>query len=163
VSLQTTLAERPAVTNGISIGLIVLAVAFIAFDLLRAPAAGGVPKLYFTVDDGKTTYTDTADRLPPYDHNGQTAVRAYVYQCEGGQPFVAYLERYAEPMKKALTDPNGPKVGPVDREFIIAENTEVKLPGQGDWVKRASDAGQKIIFGIKCPDGGGQPKLALPD
>lgn len=163
VSLQATLADRPAVTNGISIGLILLAAVFVAANVLLPRPTDGGQRLFFTVDDGKTTFTDAADRIPPYDHNGQTAVRAYLYQCEGGQPFVAYLERYTDEMKKALTDPSVPKVGPVDREFIIGRNTEIKRPGEGDWVKRSSDAGQKIVFGIKCPDGTGQPKLTLPE
>ena len=34
--------------------------------------------------------------LPPFDHDGKQAVRAFVFRCEGGKPFVAYLLRYKE-------------------------------------------------------------------
>ena len=163
MGLQTSLADRPAVTNGLTVLVIVLAAGFIAFDTLRPRPAAAGQTLYFTTDDGQTTFADRADRLPPFDVNGHAAVRAYVYACAGGKPFVAYLERYTPKTQAALQVREGPGVGPVDREFLVAEGTEVKKPGDPDWVNRASEAGERIVLNVHCPDGGnGPPRLVLP-
>ncbi|MDB5326250.1 MAG: hypothetical protein JWM57_1819 [Phycisphaerales bacterium] len=162
MGLQASLANRPAVTNGVTIAIIVLAGAFIAFDVARPRPTAAGQELYFTTDDGQTTFADAADKLPPYEASGKTAVRAYVYACEGGKPFVAYLERYTPETVAALQKRDAPGVGPVDREFLVAEGTEVKKPGDANWVKRSSDTGAKIVLDLKCPDGNGKPTLRLP-
>lgn len=163
VSLQQSLANRPAVTNGITVGVIFLALGFIAFDLLRPrPANAGDTQLFFTTDDGATRFADDASKLPPFDVNGKQAVRAYVYACDSGKPFVAYLERFTPETLAALSTQEAKEHGLVNREFILAEGAEIKRPGDKDWVKRSSDAAEKILD-LKCPAGdGGTPKLVLP-
>jgi len=59
------------------------------------------PQAYFTVDDGATLFTDNSDHMPPFDHNGQQAVRAHVYTYDGNKThLVAYLEKYDLDMYK---------------------------------------------------------------
>ncbi|HEX8323639.1 MAG TPA: hypothetical protein VF595_06965 [Tepidisphaeraceae bacterium] len=162
MGLEQSLANRPAVTNALTVGVIVVALAFIAFDLLRPRPAGGGTRLYFTTDDGQTTFPHEADRLPPFDVEGKPAVRAYVYACEGGKPFVAYLERYTSETLAKLTSEDARKHGLVDRDFILADGAQVKRPGESDWVKRGSEAGEAILD-VKCPAGdNGVPMLVLP-
>ena len=58
---------------------------------------------WYTDDDGKTWYADDKSLSPPIDHNGKTAVRAYVFSCDGGKhEFVGYLERYTPDARQAI-------------------------------------------------------------
>ena len=40
---------------------------------------------FYTTDDGATLFTDGADRLPPFDHDGKAAVMAAVFSCDNGK------------------------------------------------------------------------------
>lgn len=162
MGLDQSLANRPRLTNAITVGVIVIALAFIAFDLLRPrPAAGGT-KLFFTTDDGVTTFADDATKSPPFDVDGKPAVRAYVYACDGGKPFVAYLERLTPDATARLNSKEARTQGLVDRDFVVAEGTEIKRPGDAEWSRRASVAGERILE-FDCPAGDvGVPKLVLP-
>lgn len=162
MALRDTLTERPAVTNAITVVVILLAAAFIAVDVLRPRPASVEPQLFFTTDDGETYFPDSASHLPPYDVNGKPAVRAYVYACASGKPFVAYLERYTPETVAKLSTEEARTKGLVDQELVIAEGTEVKRHGDKEWVLRRSDAGQRILD-IKCPEGdSGIPMMKLP-
>lgn len=162
MALRETLTDRPAVTNAITVVVILLAAAFIAVDVLRPRPASAGPQLFFTTDDGDTWFADKATQLPPYNVDGKPAVRAYVYACASGKPFVAYLERYTPETVAKLSTEEAKTKGLVDQEFVIAEGTEVKRRGEKDWVLRKSDAGQRILD-FKCPDGdSGVPAMKLP-
>jgi hypothetical protein len=60
-------------------------------------------RAFFTSDDGASWFADEAQRLTPFDHNGRPAVKAYVWRCDGGKPFITYLERI-NPESKARID-----------------------------------------------------------
>lgn len=162
MSLYRTLSDRPAVTNSLTLLVLFGALAFIAHDVRgQRQAVGEAGQIYFTIDDGKTYYADTIDKLPPYDFNGKEAVRAYVYAGKDDVPFVAYLERYTPAARKRMGELDPGNKIPIDREFTMAEGTEVKRPGDSVWVKRASDAGDAILH-VKLPDDTGFPRLVLP-
>src|SRR5688500_13766950 len=88
--------ERPRLMIGVLVSVIAVAVVM-AFASAKkqehnVEVRSGV---WFTTDDGKTLFTDNARKLPPFDHYGKPAYRAYVYTCDGGKTqFVAFLERY---------------------------------------------------------------------
>ena len=149
-------------TNAITALVILLAAAFIAVDVLRPRAAFVGPQLFFTTDDGETWFADRAGKLPPYPVDGKPAVRAYIYACASGKPFVAYLERYTPDAIAKLSTEEARTKGLVDQELVIAEGTEVKRRGDTEWVLRRSDAGQRILD-LKCPAGdSGVPAMKLP-
>lgn len=121
----------------------------------------------FTIDDGATYFATDATKVPPFDYNGKPAVRARVYRCGDGKPFVAYLERYtAEGLKAqqilaaaSIAKPgSAPGAGQPDPRTIqlAATAREVKRPGDKNWVTAMGAAGGKIAS-VKCPNGKDEP------
>lgn len=112
-------------------------------------------RAFYTIDDGQSFFTDSIHKIYPFDHQGKAAYRAYVYQCEEGKPFVAYLARYTEKAVGRLRDlqKNGSPEAEEELSRIIDEQIEVKLPGQTKWVPLFSEDGQRITRNLQCPDG----------
>jgi hypothetical protein len=165
VGIRETLNKNPAITTGGTIGIIVIALGFIVWQLM-GESQQTTDKMYFTVDDGKTLFSDSAQKNPPFDKDGKQAVKAYVFTCDDEKTqFVAYLERLTPEAKAQLEkamkempvpDPKaGPGATPANfgmLEAINMEGTEVKKPGDAKWVKRASMDAEKVMT-ISCPDG----------
>ena len=122
-------------------------------------------KVFATVDDGKTVFISDLRELPPFEHDGKTAYRVWMFTTDGGKTkFPGYLERYTPEAKKraesALSamknDPSsrkGPPVGPGD--------VEVKRPGAGNpWVNSMSPEGSQVTV-ITAPNGG-EVEIVMP-
>ena len=105
-------------------------------------------KSFYTCDDGATLFEDMASLVPPFDHDGKPAVRAYVFSCDRGRNrWVQYVEKYTDLAKqqvegKAPVADGGP--GPMDGLLI-------KKPGATEWV-HPSDPSAKALMNAKCPD-----------
>lgn len=122
------------------------------------PARPEVPRVYFTVDDGRSYFADSADQIAPFTKDGKQAVRAHVYSCNG-KPFVAFLERYTtsalETMNQATEMSNSGRGAEIDRpkvENAARNGLEVKHAGADKWLMRNTAAGQDIAVKIICPD-----------
>src|SRR5205823_10436437 len=106
VGIRETLNQNPNVTTGLTAFIIIVAVAAIVWQISRgnSPAGGnGGERAFFTIDDGKSTFTDDVSKLPPFDYQGRPAYRAYVFVCKGGKiRFVGYLERYTKEAKAKI-------------------------------------------------------------
>jgi hypothetical protein len=94
-------------------------------------------------------------------------VRAYVYECPGGKPFVSHLERFTPEARKAMqasADSMRAGKGPVRGAAQAAPmaGMEVKKPGDKQWVAAANFAKSGPIMVVKCPDGSGEPELVTP-
>lgn len=157
MGLRETMNKKPGVALGVGVGLIAVGVVVIAMQL-RAGAPPGPPsEAYFTTDDGQTYFADGIENLPPFQRDGKEAVRAYVFQCAGGKPFVNHLERYTPAGRNAMesagvkdamslaraaaAQPNGPMWG-----------KEVKKPGSKQWVPADNIAKATPILAPRCPD-----------
>jgi hypothetical protein len=131
------------------------------------PNAGSTSdQAFYSVDDGAHLFTASAELVPPIDHEGKQACRAYVFSCDGGKTqFVAYLERYTPQAKKAMEAARDAlKRGDKDARPPPMQglgNIEVKKPGAKDWVNRASGTGVEITR-VTCPDGKGTPEAVVP-
>ena len=110
-----------------------------------------LPKAYFTDDDGKTFFVAGMENVPPFDHHGKTAVRAYVYEC-GGNKTVAYVERYNPQAHKEMIEKRAtPKTQISGRELK-------KAGAPGGWVKSDDHRNVATIVDVRCPDGSrGEP------
>lgn len=119
---------------------------------------------WFSTDDGKTWFKDDQKKLPPFDHDGNPAYRAYVFDCDNGKgPFVAYLERYTPEAQQQLhqmqTAKRPPELGALQR--IMTSGVEVKEPG-GEWMP-ATDPRAIKLKKPTCPGNPNQkPKPVLP-
>lgn len=99
-------------------------------------------KVYYTVDDGRTWFADDSGKPLPFDHNGQMAVRCFVFKCSTSAPFVGYLETLTK-----ASDPSSVSSGAA---------VLVKKPGARDWAPIYSRDGLEITGDIRCPDGSGE-------
>ena len=122
MGVRETLNEKPAIAVGGTIGIIVLGLIFVIVEL----SGGGAPrfptKSYYSVDDGASYFSDDIKLVPPFDHDGKQAVRAYLYKCEGGKEFVGFLERYkngVRELKAPLTGDKGWLKGPIADKLTL--------------------------------------------
>jgi hypothetical protein len=142
--MRTLLTNHRGAAVGGAAGIILLALVLVIYQSSGRSGGGGGAgsiesgKAFFTVDDGKTWFPDSRDKLPPFDHGGKPAYLVYVWTCDGGKTtFASHLLRYTPELHQKLLESqhNGGRNPPdsVERD----EGTEVKLPGTGDtgWVK----------------------------
>lgn len=169
MGIRESINQNPAITTGVTAGIIVLALAFIIWQAfghshLRNMGPG---KAFFSDDDGKTWFTEDASKIPPIDHDGKKAWRVQVFKCgESGQPFVSHLEGFSDEIKakmeKAQTaDPSRPNA---PMEYMNFENDmKVKKPGDAKWVSmtpKTMNEYSKIMTPV-CPDGKSDNLLPL--
>lgn len=170
MGIREKINQNQGITTGVTVGVIVLALIFIIWQLVGGNSRGTIPtQAFFTIDDGKTWFADDINKLPPFDHEGKQAVRAIIFKCKGGKPFVGHLERYTpeakaqiekmrESMKNMSKDGKGgpmmPPPGPMMGDITFS-GMEVKAAGAPDntWVKMADFQKAQEITKIKCPDG----------
>lgn len=143
--------KHPKATASIGGGLIIVFVSVIAAEVLanRHGYPSGLPNAYYTINDGKTYFVANTSNFPPFEHGGQEAVRAYVFQCGSGKKFVGFLEKYSPQAKKELDA--GAPLSPTIMRF----GREVKRPGDSRWQSTANMAAETRIENITCPKGTG--------
>ena len=174
MGIRETVNENPAITTGVTAGIILLALIFIVYQACAPTTGGGdaaapgANKAFFTTDDGKSYFVDDGNHIPPFvvnkagdPNNGKTAVRAQVFKCGSGQPFVSHLEKYAPEDKKRLEEAMKQakdKGAQLPMMYMsMGANMMVKKPGTGDrgWTKLSQNTVQQYtqVMQPKCPDG----------
>lgn len=163
MGLRETLNRNPAITTGVTIAIIVAALIVILWQTVGNNRAGKIATQgHFTTDNGATTFVDSLENLPPFMKDGKQAVRAYLFKCSDGKPFVAYLERYAPEAKKLLeqarakvkTNPQDPMAMEASYSMAMQMGAEVKKPlDPGPWHSQRDYTGYYQVVQIKCPDG----------
>lgn len=135
----------------------VVAVALTLWNLRGAEGpAAGTEKAFFTVDDGKTTFVDSSERIPPFEHQGKQAVEARLFTPDGGKTtFVGYLVRYTETGKQRLAEMRRGGGRPTMGGDLL-HNVEVKRPGEARWVRQSDPAGMAIVV-VMCPGDRSRP------
>lgn len=101
MGIRETLNEKPAIAYG-GFGILLLIAIGILVLYMRSGAKG--PNLekpvgdqaFYSDDNGKTYFPDAAQKATPFKHDGKDAVRALVYQCSDGKPFVGCLLRHTD-------------------------------------------------------------------
>jgi hypothetical protein len=150
VALREFLNEKRQYITGLTIAIIGVFFVLIVIELITSRRS--IPtedsKAFFTTDDGKTWFEDDASNVPPYDYNGQQAVRAYVFSYSGGQ-FVGYMEEYPPNIRDGLaaatTDEQRSQFDP---EYQV----RCKRPASKYWVQEKSIRGQQIVNNIIAPN-----------
>ncbi|HEY1686123.1 MAG TPA: hypothetical protein VGG19_15260 [Tepidisphaeraceae bacterium] len=162
MGLRETINEK---TSMVTIALLVLIAGAVALTIHSVMPSNPLDGAFFTTDDGQTTFAGKIDDIPPFNHHGQPAVRAWMFTCDGGKTkFLGYLERYTSggkaKMESGLADYKSgkthvaPSPGP--------EDLEVKKPGTNNvWVSRNSHPLADQITKVNC-DNGGTLDLAMP-
>jgi hypothetical protein len=157
VGIRETLNKNQTLTTGATIGIIVVAIGIIVWQMMPERAPKIVVKAYFSTDDGRTWFEDTSDKVAPFDKDGKEAVRAHLFKCaQGGEPFVGYLEKLDPEIKRRLDEFYS---NPSNKGRIMpgqADQEEggrlVKRPGDKGWMRDTSPMAARITT-IKCKDG----------
>jgi hypothetical protein len=152
--------KKKAFTAG-AISLMLLAAVSMAYQLWPQKHYSQ-NSAYFSDDDGKTWFLDSADRVPPFDHNGKPAFRAAIYSYDGGsKQFCGYLMRYNPDVQKKIeaaiahganqTPPVSPQSIMNSQEFTGL--SEVKKPmSADDWYPLGSPKSLAALR-LTSPDG----------
>lgn len=167
MGIRQTLNEKPGIAIGIA-AVILVAAGFLIIRQFTASTPGQQltkpvgDEAFYTDDDGATFFSDTMKKLTPFKHNGKDAVRARVYKCGTGAPFVGYLERHtaaaAQNKTLAMEMPNRPNFGAV---AIF----EIRRPKDKTWTPMDEKNQTKAIeiMGVTCPgDPNGTPVQIYP-
>lgn len=146
MGIRETLNKNPAMTTGVTAGIIVLALVVIVWQVWPSRETTLLHrKFFFTVDDGKTYFADDFYKIPPFKHSsGREAVRAHVYQAnEKSKPYVGWLEKFPDQIKpkldKIASDPKQREQLWFTPEFRDEMYKLVKTPGGGNWVQGTPD------------------------
>lgn len=159
MGIRETLNQNPGITTGLTAGIILIALIFIGYQLF----GGGGPPIptrgYYTVDDGQTWFADDIQKIPPFEHNGQQAVRVALFSCDGGKNvFPVYLERYtpegqvaAEKLREAEAsgEPNYDDYGTMEAGQQVKPARQPDAP----WVSTMDYDRAGPIMTPTCPDG----------
>jgi len=141
----------------VAVAILIVAIAAGAFVIHRqfTPVSRDIPlgQNFYSDDDGKTWFADSAAKAAPFDHNGQQAYEAEVYRCGDWKPFVAFLISY-EPDDKAAIEAAAPN----RVRYVLADAATrrlVKRPGGRTWLKPTSETTREYqaMFTPHCPDG----------
>jgi len=158
--------DHQRMASAIAGTFILLALCFIAVRVRHEPGEQRrtVKQAFFSDDDGKTYFQDSAAKLPPFDHNGTPAYGAVVLRCPGGKPFVAFLQKY-DILKIAEMEA---RIGQSETPNLIlselAGQAEVKKPGESRWVSFKIDPKEYArVTTPSCPGGGDAFTSVLPD
>jgi hypothetical protein len=154
MTLREQIEQRPRIFVPIALVVIVTTLFFV----LRSHHAGEVPipsSAYYSTDDGATFFTDTADRVSPFDHQGTSANRAMVYTCDGGKTrFVGYLQRLTEEAHQRVASSGNNSLDSASLQHLGPADFEIKKPGSNNaWVNRANLSSAAVIMAVHCPDG----------
>ena len=87
-------------------------------------------KVFYTTDDGATFFADDLEKVPPFDHDGKPAVRAFVFTSDGGEhQFVQYLQKFSDDVK-----------GRMDARQLRTQIGLglIKKPGSASWIQESS-------------------------
>jgi hypothetical protein len=154
VGIRETLNQNPRITTLLTIGIIVIVLGFLAWQIWGGPIPGSAndgpaTKRWFSDDDGKTWFADDFKKVGPIQHNGKEAYEVIVYKCDG-KTFANHLIRYTPKGKQRMEATLAGK-GPSDGGAVgdLDAEREVKSPGQKDWVK-GNDPKAGEVLKPKC-------------
>lgn len=149
--------DRPTLFAVVFGALILVCIAVVIWQLTGStdPRLGS-GKAFFSVDDGKTFFVADSSKVAPFDHNGQQAYQAMVYSADGGKTrSVGYLMRFSEKGKAKMNEMRA-KIketrGMPSMDAELQANTEVKRPGEKNWVKLSDVGSAAEIMRVASPD-----------
>jgi hypothetical protein len=120
--------------------VVAIALIYIAVTLLRtcSPSVPGYStgtlKYWFATEDGQNLYADDALLIPPFQKDGKTFYRAYVYKCPSGTQFVNHIEMYPPDIKPKLEEIKAKSGAPLLEYGYFSDKTLVKRPGVPRWL-----------------------------
>jgi hypothetical protein len=133
MAIRETLNKNPAIAVSVVVVALAAGVWYALSQIHNKPG-----KLeFYTADDGKTWFADEANKIVPYQKDGQDVVLAEVFQTPTHPPYVIYMRRL-DAASLALVKSTYPNLQPGDplpdiHIKGIPVRMEVKKPGDAKW------------------------------
>lgn len=183
MAVSAWINRNPSLASVMAVGLLVLALGLIVWQVLGEDADTTVEAYYLDLEAGEL-FLSSANELPPIETptGGGRGVRAHVYACgecpaglegataeeiEARGAFVAWLERYTDEAKQTIErlggrDSESPLPPEQEQQLYEAQDRGLVVgEATGDrWVQLESDAGRRLMDGPqqRCDD---QPGRAV--
>jgi hypothetical protein len=156
MGVREQLQKRPMLATALAAAVVLAAGCYIFAQWGDwQPTSAPPVQAFVSFDDGKTFEVAPADELPPFERDGKTALRAYVFACDGGKTkFVGYLERYSERGKELMREMRKQQAsnGRPSLPSQLLEGMEIKRPGETEWVKQSDVSRAAKIMDVRCPN-----------
>ncbi len=167
MGLLGELKEHRAIATAAAVGVIIVALVIIigpqfgSSDVAEQPPS----RAYFTTDDSSPAaakaalFSDSIDKLPPFQKDGKEAYRAHIFSSDGGKTtWVAYLERYTpQGLKQMQVGGAGEKIPAASPSRVMMMNVpgmiQIKKPGGKQWIDISDRKNANEIMDVRCPDG----------
>lgn len=148
LSIREKMDQHPKVVGTTMAILTVIGLIAIIVELRGAiPLA---PKSFFTDDNGKTWFRASARLHPPFQHDGRTAYRCYVYKTKQGKEFVGYLQKWPQAaIDLAKHDPSKP----MPHMTSLPTGSLLKRPGDKQWTNATPTEFPYFSSQLRAPDG----------
>jgi len=124
--------------------VVIIGAGWFTYTSIRGTPMPPVPDSFYFILEGKTEYSDCfaapMDSIPPFEHNGGTAVRARVFNINGRNT-VVYVEKLTDAAKAHLEEVKASGNVGMPIHNLITMNireTLVKRPGDTTWQPKAS-------------------------
>jgi hypothetical protein len=134
------LNENPKIattTAGVVIGIALL---YIVVYVLRNTGrqsldsySPGEVKAWYATEDGNDLYADDAALVPPFQKNGKTFYRAYVYKCPNGEQWVNHIEMFPPDVKQKMDQIREKSDAPLLEYKPFRTQSLIKRPGGKQW------------------------------
>jgi hypothetical protein len=180
MALRESIAKSPTVVMGIAGAAIAISLGAIIWQAATAGTASssadaGVAKVYFTTDTTSgpaaiaAMFPDSADKLPPFDHNGKPAVRVRIWTTDGGTTrYVSHYERHTPKaieavaaLRQKFAHLGEDHVKAITKEQLeFGGGTEIKLVDTDAW--RPAPIDQATMLKRISPDPAKTPTEVLP-
>lgn len=155
------LNRHKRVTIVVAILAILAASAWLTYFYWPGPDVSSPIYAWYTVDNGASWFQDSAERIPPFEHEGKQAVRLHLYSCDDGKTtFVGYLQKLPEEAFKKYRDKGIDPAKVDDDELAKESGWLMKRPADPEWVS-SKGFGQAYmdVINVHCPNG--QPELPM--
>lgn len=151
MSIREKIEQYRNAAAAIASALVIVGILIIwrQFSAGHRDVAATAAREFYSDDDGKTWFVDSAFKVPPFDHNGKQACRAHVYRCADGKEFVGYLSAFDAEDKSKI------EAAPASRErYVMADLHEtVRRPGSSAWIRESASREYQKTVDPACPDG----------
>jgi len=136
MDIREAISKKPGV--GAAIGVVLVAIAAIAIFRHFSPEPIPDDRVYFSDDDGKTSFLDAPNRVPPYDHGGKQAARCIMFKSGSGT-FIGYIQKYSDSVRARIIS-NTPC-----SNAEMSNGTLVKRPGDAQWTPMSDPKSADIL------------------
>jgi hypothetical protein len=158
MGVREKLNNNPALVGGVVVVVVILALIITYVRMPKQTKVEIPDSAFFTDDEGLTYFEDDSDKIVPYERNGKTVYRAWVYRCGSDKPFVGVIGRYTAAGRELLEEnKTKPKKDQEPNLHFTLENMHMEIrkvsADQKRWTINDALEGARLRESVMCPSG----------